>query len=71
VHAAAEPLMSLYVPVGQGAQGPPEGPKKPAAQEQLANEVLPAGESKLAGQSVHTEAPVAVWNFPEGHCRQA
>ncbi len=55
VHAAAEPLMSLYVPVGQGAQGPPEGPKKPAAQVQLANEVLPAGESKFAKQSLHRD----------------
>jgi hypothetical protein len=47
--------MSLYVPVGQGAQGPPEGPKKPAAQVQLANEVLPAGESKFAKQSLHRD----------------
>ena len=44
MHAAADPLMFLYVPVGQGAQGPPEGLKNPAAQVQLANEVLPAGE---------------------------
>jgi hypothetical protein len=54
VHAAADPLMFLYVPVGQGAQGPPEGLKNPAAQVykvQLYNEKLPAGESKLRGQS--------------------
>ena len=57
VHAAADPLMFLYVPVGQGAQGPPEGLKNPAAQVQLANEVLPAGESKLRGHLVHETAP--------------
>ena len=57
MHAAADPLMFLYVPVGQGAQGPPEGLKTPAAQVQLANEVLPAGESKVRGQLVHEPAP--------------
>ena len=55
MHAAADPLMFLYVPVGQGTQGPPVGPKKPAAQVQLANEVLPAGESKFAKQSLHRD----------------
>ena len=64
VHAAADPLMFLYVPVGQGAQGPPEGLKNPAAQVQLVNEVLPAGESKLRGQLVHEPAPARLEYVP-------
>ena len=69
MHAAADPLMFLYVPVGQGAQGPPEGLKNPAAQVQLVNEVLPAGESKLRGQLVHEYAPATEY-VPATQCAQ-
>ncbi len=72
MHAAADPLMFLYVPVGQGAQGPPVGPKKPAAQVQLANEVLPAGAWELRGHGIQVSekkvaSPVELEKKPGPH----
>ena len=53
VQAASDPAADLYVPVGHGAQGPPAGPKKPAAHKvQLPVEKLPAGAERVGGHGV-------------------
>ena len=53
VQAAADPAADLYVPVGHGEQGPPAGPKKPAAQQvQSRIELLPAGAERVYGQGM-------------------
>ena len=43
MHDEAAPVKFLYDPDGQGWQGPPSGPKKPATQVQLAGSMLLAG----------------------------
>lgn len=43
VQDEAAPVKFLYDPDGQGWQGPPSGPKKPATQVQLAGSMLLAG----------------------------
>ena len=58
--------------MGQGSQGPPAGPKKPAAQLQLAREELPAGASKLRGHGMQVPemkvaSPVVVEKKPGPH----
>ena len=65
VQAAADPGADLKVPVGQGEHGPPAGPKKPAAQVQLSEDVLPAGAWKLRGQGMQVpekmvDSPVVI-----------
>lgn len=64
---ACAPAVDLYVLLAQGAQAEPAGPVYPALHRQAFCEELPPGETALAGQGAHAEAPLAAWYDDAGH----
>ena len=70
VHAA-DPVVSLKVPVGQLEQTPPSGPENPTLHLQSECTALPLVECESTGQPVHAPGPGSALYVPAAHCEHA